>query len=170
MASSMSVSLTNLAPASIIRTAFLVPATTRSRSDSPNCGKRRVHDQLAVHAPDAHGADRAVKGNVGDRQGGGGGDHSEGIGKVVEIHGEGQGDHLNIVAHAIGEQRTKRAVDQAGGEDGFFGGPAAALDKAAGDFADGVLALFVVAGKGEEIDSERGSWLMVAVAITMVSP
>ena len=40
----------------------------------------------------------------------------------------------------LGKQRAQRAVDQAAGQDGLFGGTAFALDEAAGDLAHGVHA------------------------------
>ena len=52
---------------------------------------------------------------------------------------------------AFGEQRPDGTVDQAAGEDLFLGGPAFALDEAAGETAGGVSVLAVIDGQGEEI-------------------
>ena len=68
----------------------------------------------------------------------------------------GSGDDLNVVAHAIGEERAERAVDQTGGEDGLLTGPAAALYETAGNFPDRILALFIITREGKEIDAGAG--------------
>ena len=51
-------------------------------------GVRRVGDELAVHATDAHGADRAGERNVGNAERGGGAVDRENIGIVFAIGAE----------------------------------------------------------------------------------
>ena len=72
-------SATSLAPASTIRIASSVPATTRSRRRL-ECPPRRVDDEVAVLVlADAHGADRARERDVGHHQRGAGAVHREDV-------------------------------------------------------------------------------------------
>ena len=59
-------------------------------------------------------------------------------GIVLHVMGENGDDHLRLVAPAVREQRTDRAIDQAGNQRFLFGGSAFALEIAAGDAACGV--------------------------------
>ena len=65
-------------------------------------------------------------------------------------HGD---DDLSFVAPAIGEQRTDRAVDQAGYQRFLFGRPAFTLEIAAGNAAGGVGLLLIIDGERQEIDA-----------------
>ena len=68
-------------------------------------------------------------------------------------HGD---DHLGLVAPAVDEQRTDRAVDQAGDQRLLFGRPAFALEVAAGNAACGIGLFLVVDGQRQEIDALAG--------------
>ena len=69
---------------------------------------------------------------------------------VVDAHR--RRDDLGLVAPALGEQRADRAVDHPRREDALLGGPALALEEAAGDLPRGVHALLDVDGQGQEVD------------------
>ena len=59
--------------------------------------------------------------------------------------------HLHLVAEAIGEGGTQRAVGETAGEDGVFGGAAFTTEERTGDLAGGVGTLFHVDGEREEV-------------------
>ena len=61
------------------------------------------------------------------------------------------GDDLDLVAEALREQRADRPVDQARDQGLVLGGPALALEEAAGDLARGEGLLLVVHGQREEV-------------------
>ncbi len=113
----------------------------------------RIDDDAAVNVADAHAADRAGEGNVGDGERRRGAQDAEDIGIVLHVCGEHGDDDLDIVAIALGEERANGAVDQTRGEDRVLGGAAFALDEAAGNLARGIEPLFDVDGEGEEIDA-----------------
>ena len=62
-------------------------------------------------------------------------------------------DHLRLVAPAVGEQRTDRAVDQARDQRFLLGRTAFALEIAARNAARGVEFFLVVDGERQEIDA-----------------
>ena len=119
-------------------------------------GEGRVDDVLAINAADADAADGSVEGDIADAEGGAGADGDEGVGLVLAVGGEGGGDDLDLVAEALGEEGADGTVGEAHGEDAVAGGAALAAGEAAGDLADGVEALFVVDGEGEEVDALAG--------------
>jgi hypothetical protein len=112
----------------------------------------RVDNKVAVHIPDAHGAERSVPRDVGDGERGGRADDAQHSGRMVKIHRERQHNHLHLVAHALREQRANRAVYEASLHYRFVGGAAPALNKAARDFPDGVLTLLEVHNQREKVD------------------
>ena len=116
-------------------------------------GEGGVGDELAIHAPDAHGGNRTVPGDVGDHDGGGGGVDGEDVERIIGVGGERIHDDLDFVAHAFREERAQRPVGETGGQDGIRGGAAFAPEERAGDLAAGVHALFVIHAEGEEIDA-----------------
>ena len=65
-------------------------------------------------------------------------------------------DDLDLVPVAVLEGRPKGPVDQPGGEDGGFAGPALATEEASGDLAGGVHPLLDVNGEREEVDPLTG--------------
>ena len=99
---------------------------------------QRVEHIFAVDEADARGADRAHEGRARQRQRGGRGDQRENVGIVLHVVRERGDDHLGLVAPAVGEQRTDRAVDQAGDQRLLFGRTAFALEIAAGNAAGGI--------------------------------
>ncbi len=114
-------------------------------------GRGRVQHVLAVDVADAGGADRAEEGDAGQGKGCRAADHGDDVGVVLEVMAEHGGHHLHLVAEAGGEQRADRPVDQAGDQGLLLGGPALALEEAAGDLAGGEGLLLVVHGQREEI-------------------
>ena len=115
--------------------------------------ERRIEHVFVVDEADAGGADRALERHARQRQSGGRRDHRHDVGIVLHVVRQHGGDHLGFVAPAIGEQRTDRAVDQAGDQRLLLGGPALALEIAAGNAARGVGLLLVVDGERQEIDA-----------------
>jgi hypothetical protein len=91
-------------------------------------GVGRVDNELAIHAADAHGADGAGKGNIGDAEGGGRAVHGEDVRIILAIRAEEDGDDLGVVEIAFWEQRPERAVGHPAGEDFLFGGAAFAFE------------------------------------------
>ena len=116
-----------------------------------------VDDQLTVHKAHLHGAHRAVPGNVGNGEGGGGADEGGDLGRAVMIHSHDGGHNGHIVAEVIGEQGTDGAVDDAGGQDALFTGAALTAIEAAGDAAHGVHLLLKIHAQGEEVDTVPGT-------------
>ena len=112
-----------------------------------------VDDVLAVHIADVDRADGAGPRDLAGGQRGRSADHRRDVGDVVGVHGHDGGHHGHVVAHALGEERAQRAVDEAGGEDGLLGGTALAAVPAAGDVAHGVELFFKIHAQGEEVDA-----------------
>ena len=110
-----------------------------------------AEDQLAVHAADHHRAGGAAPGDVADGQRRRGPDHRGHFRGDVLVHAQAGGDHLHIVAHALGEQRAQRTVDQAAGERRLLRGTPLALDEAAGNLAHGILLFLKVHAQREEV-------------------
>ena len=119
-------------------------------------GLRGVEDELAVHAADAHGADRAHERDLGDVERGRGGDHGEEVRLVDAVGAQQRVVHLHVVVVAVGEERADRAVREAGGEDLLLGGARLALEEAAGEAAAGVELLAVLALQREVVDALAG--------------
>ena len=116
-----------------------------------------VKDQLAVHQTHLQGGHRAVPGDVGDSQGGGGADEGGDLRRAVVIHGHDGAHHGHIVAEVVGEQGANGAVDDAAGQDALLPGTALAAVEAAGDAAHGVHLLLKVHAQGEEVDTVTGT-------------
>ena len=115
--------------------------------------ERRVEHVFVVDEADARSTDRALEGRAGQRQRGGRGHHRQNVGivfHVVRQHGD---DHLGLVAPAVDEQRTDRAVDQAGDQRLLLGRTAFALEIAAGNAARGVGLFLIVDGQRQEVDA-----------------
>src|SRR5471032_902591 len=62
-------------------------------------------------------------------------------------------DHLRFTTPAISEQRTDRAVDQAGNQRFLFGRTAFALEVAAGNAACGIVFFLIVDRERQEVDA-----------------
>ncbi len=114
---------------------------------------RGEQDELAIDSADANTSDRTLERDVGEHERGASGADAEHVGRTVLVDSEGHGDDLDVVAKALREQRSQGSVDEPAGEYRLLGRASAALDEAAGDLADRVLALFVVAGQGKKIDA-----------------
>ena len=112
-----------------------------------------VDDDLAVYKTDGNAGDRAVPRDIGDGDRDRGTDHRGDLGSAVGIHGHHGGDDTDVVAHILGEQRTDRAVDDAGGQDRLLAGSALTAHIAAGDLTHGIELLFIVHGQREEVDA-----------------
>ncbi len=141
---------------SIMVMALRVPATIRSRSLSSSCECVGISDQFAADPADADGAGRLQERDLRQVQGGAGADHAEDVGIVLPVGRQGAGHDLDFVEVAGREERADGPVDQAGGEDFLGGGPAFALDEAAGELAGGVGLFAVIDGEGEEISPRIG--------------
>ena len=115
--------------------------------------ERRVEHVFVIHEADARRADRPLERGAGKRQRGGRGHHCQDVGIVLHVVRQYGDDDLGLVAPAVGEQRTDRAVDQAGNQRLFFGRSAFALEVAAGNTARGVGLLLIVDGERKEIDA-----------------
>ena len=110
-------------------------------------------DELPVDAADAHAGDRALKGEIGNGQGCAGGADRKHVRRTCLVHGEGHGDNLNVVSQAFGEEWANGAVDKAADEHSLFGRAASSLHKPAGDLADGVFPLLIIADERKKIDA-----------------
>ena len=111
-------------------------------------GVQDVGTGLVAHAGGGDGAEERDAGEGERRRAADHGDHVRVVLHVMAEHG---GDHLDLVAEALREQRADRAVDEAGGEDLLLGGPALALEKATRDLAGGEGLLLVVDRQREEV-------------------
>jgi len=81
-----------------------------------------VGDEFPVHQADPHGGESLGERNVGERQGRARSHHGQGIRIHLGVGGEHHGDHLGLVAKALGKQRADGPVDLPAGEDFFFEG------------------------------------------------
>ena len=97
---------------------------------------RRVGDELAVHAADAHGADRAGKRNIGNAERGGGAVDRENIGIILAVGAEQNRNDLRVVKITRGKERPERPIGHARGERFFFRRAPFAFEIAAGKFPD----------------------------------
>ncbi len=150
-ASSMVASDSSLASDSTISTASCVPATTRSRADSFSSSTVGLSLSCRPICADAGGADRAHEGDARERQRGGGRDHRQDVGVVLEVVRQHGHDHLRVVAVALGEQRADRPVDQAGDQRLLLGRASLALEIAAGDAAGREGLFLIVDGERKEV-------------------
>ena len=115
-----------------------------------------VDDVFAVNQTEGNAGDGAVPGDLGDGNGDGRAEHGRDLGRAVRIDRHDRGDHGNVVAHILGEQRADRTVDDAGGKHGLFGRSALSSLPGAGDLADGIELLLIVHGEREEIHALAG--------------
>jgi hypothetical protein len=105
--------------------------------------QRRIEHIFVVDEADARGADRALEGRAGEGQRRGGSHQRQNVGIVFHVMGQHRHDDLGLVAPAVDEQRTDRAIDQTGDQRLLFGGSAFALEITAGNAA-GCVGLFDV--------------------------
>ena len=112
-----------------------------------------VEHEFAVHKADLERADRAVPGDIGDGERGGGADQSRDLGRAVMVDAHDRRHDGDVVAEVGGEERADGAVDDAAGQDALFAGTALAAVERTGDAADGVELLLKVNGEGKEVDA-----------------
>jgi hypothetical protein len=117
---------------------------------------QRVELVGAVEIADAGCADRAGERHARQRQGGGGGDHGDDVGVVLEVVLQHRADDLRLVPVALDEERADRPVDQARDQRLLLGRAAFALEIAAGNAAGGEGLLLVVHREREEVDPGLG--------------
>ena len=149
----MTSSVNSLASDSTISTASPVPATTRSSSLSAISSISGLSTYSPLMKPTRAAPIGPMKGAPDKRQRGGGGDQREDVRIVLHVMGERGDDHLGLVAPAVGEQRTDRAVDQAGDQRLLFGRTAFALEIAARNAAGGIEFFLIIDGERQEIDA-----------------
>ena len=82
---------------SIMVTAFLVPATTRSMSLSSDLREGGVHDPLAFQPPDPHRAHRPLERDAGYGQRGGCRVDGKNVMLVLPVSGQDVDDDLDLV-------------------------------------------------------------------------
>ena len=116
-----------------------------------------VHHQLAVHKTHLHSANRAVPGDVGDGQSGGGADEGGDLRGAIPVHAHDGSHDGHVVAEVAGEEGTDGAVDDTAGQDALLAGTALAAHEAAGDAAHSVHLLLKVNAEGEEVDAVTGT-------------
>ena len=115
----------------------------------------RIDNELIVQQADAHGSDRSMEGNVGNRQRAGCAIDGGNIGIVVGIGRQYQGDHLGIITKSFGKERANGTVDLAADQDFTFTGAAFALDKTSGNSAPGIGIFAVIDGQREKVSPAR---------------
>ena len=115
---------------------------------------RRHGDEFAVFATDADRGDRAVPRDTGHGERARRADEAGDVRVVFLVMRKDGGDHRHLVAHAVGEERADRAVDQTAGENRLVGRTTFALHKArAFDAARRVHALFEIDLQREKVES-----------------
>ena len=131
----------------------------------------RVQDVFAVDVADARAGDRAHERDARDRQRRRGADHRDDVGVVLEIMAQHGADDLRLVTETRHEERPDRPIDQPRDQRLLFGGPALALEEAAGDLAGGEGLFLVIDGQRKEILAGlRRLSSPTAVQRTVVSP
>ena len=110
-----------------------------------------IGHRLAVHQGHPDRPDRTRERDAGQRHRARGADHREHVRVVVGVRGDDQVDDLDLVAEALGEERTQRPVDEPAGQRLLLVGPALALEEAAGDAAARVGLLAILHGEGQEV-------------------
>src|SRR5450759_1472496 len=115
--------------------------------------QRRVEYIFVVDEADACRADRTLEEGARQRQRGGCSHQRQNVGNVLHVMRQHGDDHLGLVAPAIDEQGADRTVDQSGDQRLLLGGPAFALEVAAGNAARGVGLFDVVDRQRQEVDA-----------------
>ena len=113
----------------------------------------RIDLDFALDIADARRADRPHERDARQRQSGGRGDQRENVGIGLEVMAEHGDDDLRLAAEPVREQRTDRAIDQAGGQRLLVGKAPFALQKAAGDAPRRKGLFLIMDGQGEKIDA-----------------
>src|SRR5690606_4005454 len=118
-------------------------------------------EQIALFIVVAHtrGTDGTLEGQTGNGQRGGSADHGGDVRIDVLVRGQHRADDLDLVHETLGEERTDRTVDEAGGKRFLLGGAALALEEATRDLAGGVGFFLVIDRQGKEVLAGVGSLL-----------
>ena len=119
---------------------------------------RRIGDELAVDAADAHRAERPGPRNVADHQRGASADDAQNVRIVFAVRAQHDGLDLDFVVPALGKQRADGAVGEAAGENFLFGRAAFALEVTAGKLAGGGGFFAVIDGQREKIPGRAWPW------------
>src|SRR6266478_4764455 len=114
-------------------------------------GDSRIDHQLAVKQAHANASNGLFEREVRAISSGGRAGDGDDVGVILAVRGEHHGYDLSLVAPGFREERAHGAVNQAGGEDFFFGGAAFALEKTTGNFSGGVSIFAVVNGERQEV-------------------
>ena len=112
-----------------------------------------VDDPFAVDAADAHAANRAHEGHLGDVERGGGRVHGADVAVDLAVAAHQHGVDLDVVVVAVGEERADGAVAHARRQRLLLGGARLALEEAAREAARRVELLAVLALQREEVDA-----------------
>ena len=113
----------------------------------------RIDDELTIYTADLYAGDGAIERDIGNTEGAGCTYHGSNFRSVVLLYGEDGSDDIYIIAEALREKRTNRAVDKTGPQNSAVAGTTFTLDEAAGNLAYGVHFFFIVNGKGEEVNA-----------------
>src|SRR5215210_6119127 len=128
---------------------FLRPCDHEVQIALCDLGVSGVQDELAVErTSEAHGPDRAVKGQVGEGERRRSPYHANGVIRGVLVGDQNGAYYLYLVVIVLGEERPERPIREARGQDRPLRGPTLALDKAARDLTRRGHALLDVHAKG----------------------
>ncbi len=116
----------------------------------------RVKHILAVDVADAGTTNRTHERNARECQRCGSGNDRQDVRIVLEIVLHNGDDDLGVVLVAVGEERTDRAIDQAGNQRFLFARTTFTLEVATRDLAGGVGLFLVVDGQRKEIETGLG--------------
>src|SRR5207249_7955858 len=119
-------------------------------------GVRRIGDEPAAFHPHANASQDVVERDIGNGQSGGGTADGERVGILFGVGRKDHGDDLGFVEESFGKQGADGPIDQAAGENFFFGGTALAFDETARNFSGGVVVFAVIDGEREKAGSRFG--------------
>ena len=111
----------------------------------------RVQHVLAIDVAHASGADRAIEGDTGHSQRGGGANHGGDIGIDFGVDGQHVQNNLHFVVEPFGKQRTQGTVNQTRRQRFFLGRLTFALEESTGDLACGIGFFDVIDRQREKI-------------------
>ena len=112
---------------------------------------RWIRDEAAVDLAHPDGAHGSLERDPGEAQRGGRAVHRQDVRVVLLVARDGEANDLDFVPEPVGEERTDRPVDEAGGQDLLLDRRAFALEVPARDPAPGIGPLAVLHGEREEI-------------------
>ena len=133
----------------------------------------RIGHEPPVDERDANGSDRSQERYARQRHRSRGAHHGQHVRIVLVVRGEHEVDDLQLVAEALGEQRTERPIDQAAGERLLLVRTAFALEESAGDPAARrrrVSRYSTVSGRKSRSRPSMGVLAATTVDSTMVPP